>query len=63
MLAKYRTLDYASSFGNVKNADGSPFFASVEEARKAIPTGVRQRLPFEPDHQFVELWESSEPNQ
>jgi hypothetical protein len=58
MVAEYTTLDFEWCCGDVKNTDGSRFFASIEEARKAIPRDAR-RLPFEPEHQFVELWESS----
>lgn len=59
MVAEYTTLEFDSCCGNVKTIDGSRFFATLEEARKAIPCGARQ-LPFEPEHQFLELWELSE---
>lgn len=56
-VVEYRTLDFTSSLGNVKTVGGSRFFATLEEARQAIPRDAK-RLPFEPEHQFVELWES-----
>lgn len=59
MVAEYTALDFDSCRGNVKTTDGSRFFATLEEARKAIPCDGRQ-LPFEPEYQFLELWESSE---
>jgi hypothetical protein len=58
MVAEYTTLEFDSCRGNVKAIDGSRFFATLEEARKAIPSDARQ-LPFEPEYQFLELWESS----
>jgi len=61
MLAKYRTLEYDSRIAQVKNLDGSLFFATLEEAHKAIPAEAK-RLPFEPEDQFLELWESAEPS-
>jgi hypothetical protein len=54
-VAAYRTLEDTS-------ADGSGrFFSTFEEARAAIP-GAARRLEFEPAYQFLELWESSEPD-
>jgi hypothetical protein len=52
MLVRYRTLDFDSSI----HGDPSSFFASLEEARAAIPGPARQ-LPFQQVHQFLELWE------
>ncbi len=60
MVAPYRSLEFESSVERVKNVDGSAFFATLEEARKAIPADGRQQ-PFQPEHQFLELWESLEP--
>lgn len=57
MVAMYRTLDYDTLCGRVRNAGGSQFFETVEAARKAIPANAR-RLPFDRDHQFLELWEA-----
>ena len=59
MVASYSTLAYESCCGGVKNVDGSRFFATLEEARKAIPGDARQ-LPFQREDQFLELWESSQ---
>lgn len=59
LLGKYRTLEYKSHIEKVKNADGSFFYATIEEARKAMPASAI-RLPFEPDGTTLELWESSE---
>jgi hypothetical protein len=55
VVAAYRTLELPTT-GSVghKNADGSPFFGSLEEARTAIPADSK-RLPFEPKWQFLEL--------
>jgi hypothetical protein len=57
MVGKYRTLDFDALLGSVENADGSKSFATLEEARKAIPDYARQ-LPFDRDHQFVRALES-----
>jgi hypothetical protein len=61
LVAKYRTLEFGSSFGNATSSTGSKFFENVEEARDAIPQPARQ-LPFEPHAQFIELWETLEPS-
>ena len=58
MVAMYRTPEYASYCGIVSNPDGSDMFSTIEEARKSIPGDAKQ-LPFQPEHQFLELWESS----
>ncbi len=60
MLAAYKTLEFDSCTGGVNNSDGSRFFGSLEETRQAIP-GDANQLPFHPEHQFLELWESSQP--
>jgi hypothetical protein len=61
MVAAYRTPDLPSSWSvGVKNTDGSNLFATLEEARRGIPAGARQ-LPFEPENQFLELWEAPGP--
>ena len=57
LVAIYRTLDYDSSESWVTNDAGSKFFSTIEEARRVIPSNARQ-LPFEPEDQFVELWEA-----
>jgi hypothetical protein len=58
-VAMYRTLAFTSCCGTVPNPDGSDKFSTIEEARKVIPADAKQ-LPFQPEHQFLELWESSE---
>jgi hypothetical protein len=60
MVAVYKTSEYASYCGVVTNSEGSDIFSTIEEARKAIPASAKQ-LPFQPEHQFLELWESSQP--
>jgi hypothetical protein len=62
MVAAYRTLEFQSSIGYVKNSDGSKYFGSLEEARMALPSDAEQ-LPFQPEPSdfFLELWESSHP--
>ena len=60
MPAAYKTLEFDSCRGGVSNSDGSTFFGSLEETRQAIP-GDAQQLFFQPEHQFLELWESSPP--
>ncbi len=57
MLAKYRTLDYDSRIAQVKSADDSPFFATVDEARCPLMQSV---FDLNPIISFLELWESSE---
>jgi hypothetical protein len=56
LVAAYETLDYASSKFWLTKDDGSKFTATLEEARRLIPSGARH-LPSQPDHQFLELWE------
>jgi hypothetical protein len=60
MVASYTSLEFESSAEYVKNGDGSAFFATLEEARKAIPADAGQQ-PYQPEYQFLELWESLEP--
>lgn len=59
MVSAYRTPEFQSCCGYVKNVDGSGFFATIEEARRALPADAKQ-LPFQPVDQFLELWELSE---
>jgi hypothetical protein len=60
MVAAYRTLELpATGSVGLNNADGSPFFSSLEEARRVIPANAK-KLPFEPRWQFFELWEASD---
>jgi hypothetical protein len=56
LVAAYGTLAYSSSKYFLTKDDGSKFTASLEEARRLIPSGARS-LPSQPDHQFLELWE------
>ena len=57
MVGKYSTIEFGSCGGNVLNDNGSRFFATLDEARKAIPKKTTQ-LPFDPERQFVELWQT-----
>jgi hypothetical protein len=57
MVAAYKTREYDSCLGNVRRADGTFFAATLEGARGLLPADAR-RLPFEPEDQFLELWES-----
>jgi hypothetical protein len=57
MVAAYETLEYGSSVGIVRGADGCRFTATLEEARSLLPSDAR-RLAFEPEYQFLELWEA-----
>ena len=57
MVAKYNTPQADSCCGDVRNADGSRFFPTLEDARRAIPGDARE-VPFEPEYQSLELWES-----
>ena len=56
MVVAYETLELSSQLGRGKKYAGALFARTLEEARLHIPTPASQ-LPFEPDHQFVELWE------
>ena len=60
MIAAYKALEFDSCVDHVNNVDGSRFFANLDEARKAMPIDAKQ-LPFQPRHQFLELWESYQP--
>lgn len=57
MVGEYTTLNFESCPGTIKGVDGSKFFPSLEEARKAIPQPAN-RLPSKVEDQFIELWES-----
>jgi hypothetical protein len=57
MVAAYETLEYDSSVAYIRKEDGTIFAATLEEARSLLPADAR-RLPFEPECQFLELWES-----
>lgn len=59
MVAVYETLEYDSCVGNVRRADSTLFTATLEEAKGLLPTDAR-RLPFKPEHQFLELWEAGD---
>jgi hypothetical protein len=56
MASAYETLAYDSSTFWLATKDGRRMVATVEDARAMLPAGARQ-LPFEVDHQFLELWE------
>jgi hypothetical protein len=56
LVAIYETLDYDSMKRSITKQDGSKFAATREEARNMIPRSAI-RLPFEPEYQFLELWE------
>jgi hypothetical protein len=57
VVAAYNTLEYDSCVCNVRRADGTLFTGTLEEARGLLPADAR-RLRFEPEHQFLELWEA-----
>ena len=59
MVAEYTTVEFGSRSRNLTNAVGSKFFATLEEAQRAIPCDATQ-LPYQPEDQFLELWMSSE---
>ena len=63
MVGEYRDLEWGSFLGSVAvtSPTGSKFFETLDDARAAIPQPARQ-LPFERDAQFIELWESLEPD-
>lgn len=56
-IAKYATLEYTSCLGSVLNSQGTRGFHTLHDARSALPNGAVQ-LPFQRDHQFIELWET-----
>lgn len=59
MVVEYETLDFDSS---VKHHPGWKFAATLEEARQMIPADA-VRLPFEQEHQFLELYSHDEINE
>ena len=56
LVAAYETEDACSKSYNVRKADGTLFASTLEEARRLMPSNAT-RLSFEPDGQFLELWE------
>jgi hypothetical protein len=56
MVCVYDALELQSMKCSLENSDGRPFFATLEEARSMLPSTARQ-MPFEKDHQFLELWQ------
>lgn len=59
MVAAYESLEFDSCQSTLLSPSGSKFAATIEEARKMIPGSARP-LRFEPDCQFLELWEGCE---
>lgn len=61
MVAEYPTIELPSSAcETMRDAAGSiRFFKTVEDARKLLPDDAIQ-LPFVPEHQFLELWTTTE---
>jgi len=57
LVAAYETVDACSKKYNVRNADGTLFAATLEEARRMMPTNAKPHQ-FEPTDQFLELWEA-----
>jgi hypothetical protein len=57
LVAAYNNLDYKSSICYLETEDGRRFVATLEEARRLIPDHAK-RIPFEPENQFLELWET-----
>lgn len=53
-VSAYTSLDFKSS---VKERPRTA--VTIDEARSLIPKGARQ-LPFEPQNQFLELWETDD---
>jgi hypothetical protein len=60
MVGAYRTRDVSSYSTVLTASDGTRFFATIDEARKVLPNEARQQ-PFQPEDQFLELWEVLEP--
>ena len=56
LVGAYETLDYHSCKFQLTKHDGSEFVATLEDARQMLPPGAK-RLSFQPDSQFLELWE------
>ncbi len=59
MVAKYQATNIRTSLGRITDASGAEYFSTIEGARRALPLGARQ-LPYEPEHQFLELWEAAD---
>ena len=57
MVAVYESTEFGSCLGNLRNAAGSRFIATLQEARDLLPESAK-RAPFEPEDQFLELWVS-----
>lgn len=57
LVAAYETEDAYSKSYNVKKDNETFFAASLEEARRMMPNNATPRF-FEPDGQFLELWEA-----
>ncbi len=57
MVGAYGTLQFESAAAYLTTRNGSNFFATLEAAREALPAAAR-RLPYQPEYQFVELWEA-----
>ena len=60
MVGIYETLKFGSCVGTLRKPDGEAFAVTLEEARTMLPAGAR-RLPFDPEDQFLELWEANDP--
>ena len=59
LVAAYQTMDARSKKCNITKADGSLFAATLEEARRMIPTNATPHS-FEPTDQFLEVWEAED---
>src|SRR5262249_49808454 len=57
IVSAYQNPDSCSKTDNIRMPDGTLFAATLEEARRVIPPAAKQ-LPFAPEYQFLELWES-----
>jgi hypothetical protein len=61
MVMECRTRDTHSQAGKLRNQIGTLFFATMEDARSAIPSGATQ-IAFEPENPaYLELWETPKP--
>ncbi len=56
MVCAYKSFDYDSFEVSMTNDKGSIFASTLDDARRMIPSHAC-RLPFEPQAQFLELWE------
>jgi hypothetical protein len=56
LVGAYETLEYDSFRFNMTKDDGTKFAPNLDEAYRMIPTSAK-RLPFDPEFQFLELWE------